>query len=109
MIDRSSSASFLSRDDDVLVDDDNDPVVAVASFILSSSSSMMREAAPSSCSSTVLGIKSATSPCFARLNLFGAVCLSEMAHSIEETIPHIGGGTKALGVEIKRFKRLDIA
>jgi translation elongation factor EF-Ts len=40
---------------------------------------------------------------------YSNVCLSEMAHSIEETIPHIGVGMKALGVEIKRYKRLEIA
>jgi translation elongation factor EF-Ts len=40
---------------------------------------------------------------------YSSVCLSEMAHSIEETIPHIGSGMKALGVEIKRFKRLEVA
>jgi elongation factor Ts len=40
---------------------------------------------------------------------YSSVCLSEMAHSIEETIPHIGGGMKELGVEIKRFKRLEVA
>lgn len=39
---------------------------------------------------------------------FRTICLSEQVHSIEETIPNIGVGMKELGVEIKRFKRLEV-